>query len=207
MGLWHVFTGIAARPLSTLRWLQGDDRAGWKGLWMLLLVIGAYTLILGIFILRGYPAVAPSILNLSVESQYSVQIWYQGPLFLASTALVAGLLLLLSRARKKSARFSTLFARVSFSTALPFALTTMLVELSLALLLLLNVLAPDEVLRWLTADGLWFASLYQAAGILWLVVLMVLACKVTLSVRWGAAIATGCVLTVIYALPVALFIR
>ena len=207
MGFWHVVTGIAARPRSTLRRLQGDDKAGWKGLWILLLVIGAYTLILGIFILRGYPAVAPSILNVSVESQYSVQIWYQGPLFLASTALVAGLLLLLSRARKKSARFSTLFARVSFSTALPFALTTMLVELSLALLLLLNILAPDEVLRWLTADGLWFASLYQAAGILWLVVLMVLATKVTLSVRWGAAIATGCVLTVVYALPVALLIR
>ena len=161
LSFWQVFAGVVARPRFTLRALQNDEKAGLKGLWILLLVIGAYTLILSIFILRHYPAANPSVLPLSVSQQYRVQIFYQGPLFLASTLLISGLLRWLAKARGQTPSRSALFARVSFATTVPFALTTMLVELVIAFLVLVRAFTPLEALGWLAGDGLWFAYAYQ----------------------------------------------
>ncbi len=174
---------------------------------MLLLVLGTYILILGILILRAYPAAAPSILPLTVEQQYQVQIWYQGPLFLMSTLLLTGVLMWFATAKGRTVDFGTLFARVSFSTTAPFALTTMLVELVIALLVLVRAFQPQEVLGWFAGDGLWFATLYQLAGIAWLVGLLVITAKVSASVRWGVGVLLGVLLSAIYAVPIALFIR
>lgn len=143
---WQVFVGVVAKPLSTIRDLQDDEKAGLKGLWTLLLVLGTYTLILGIFILHAYPAASPSILPLTVNQQYQVQIWYQGPLFLVSTLLLTGLLMWLAKLNRRTVSFGSVFARVSFATTVPFALTTMLVELVIALLVLVRALEPQEVL-------------------------------------------------------------
>jgi|GEM_PF-2189426 len=204
---WQVVTGVVARPLSTFRHLQDDEKAGLKGLWILLLILAVYTLVLGIFILRGYPAAAPSILPLSVDQQYSVQIFYQGPLFLGSTFLLTGLLLWLAKANRRTVGFGALFARVSFATTVPFALTTMLVELVIALLVLVRAFTPQEALGWLSGDGQWFANAYQLGGILWLVALLVIVAKVSTSVRWGVAIVLGVLLSAVYAMPIALLIR
>jgi hypothetical protein len=207
LSFWQVATGVVARPLSTFRHLQDDEKAGLKGLWILLLVLGVYTLVLGIFIVRDYPAAAPSILPLSVDQQYRVQILYQGPLFLASTLLLTGLLLWLAKANRREVNFGALFARVSFATTVPFALTTMLVELVIALLVLARAFTPQETLGWLSGDGLWFANAYQLGGILWLVGLLVIVAKASTSVRWGVSILLGFLLSAVYAVPIALFTR
>ena len=59
---------------------------------LLLLITFVYALILAIFIAQDYLAAVPSALPLSVEEQYRVQIWYQGPLFLVTTALTGAVL-------------------------------------------------------------------------------------------------------------------
>lgn len=54
---------------------------------------------------------------------------------------------------------------------------------------------------------MWFANTYQLGGILWLVGLLVIAAKMSASVRWGVGISLGLFLSAVYALPIALFIR
>lgn len=103
--------------------------------------------------------------------------------------------------------FGTLFARVSFATTVPFALTTMLVELGIALLELAGILQPLPTLTWLSGDGLWFATIYQMGGIIWLIGLLIIATKVSLPVRWWLGIVLGVALSAVYATPIALFIR
>lgn len=69
---------------------------------LLLSITLVHTFIVAIFILQGYPAAAPSVLPLTVEEQYPVQIWYQGPLFFATTALTAGGPVLAGRLLRRS---------------------------------------------------------------------------------------------------------
>jgi hypothetical protein len=207
LSFWQVFAGVVVRPLPTFRSLQSDEKAWLNGLGVLLLVIGVYTLILGLFILRDYPAAAPSILPLAVDQQYLFQIWYQAPLFPASTFLLTLLLMWFSKLNRQSVSIGTAFARVSFATTVPFALTTMLVELAIAFLVLVRAFTPQDALGWLGGDGLWFANAYQLGGISWLVALLVIAVKVSASVRWVAAILLGVLLAAVYAVPIALLIR
>jgi hypothetical protein len=112
-----------------------------------------YTLVLAIFIARDYPAAAPSVLPLSVEEQYPVQIWYQGPLFFATTALAATVLVLAGRVAGQSPDLRLAFARVAFASVVPFFFTTLLIEFTLALALLVGLVQPDAVLNWLLGSG------------------------------------------------------
>ena len=77
--------------------METDPHAARDGAVVLLAVCVVYTLILLIFLGRGYPAAARSVLGLPPEDQYVAQIWYQGPLFFSTTAITAALLVLLSR--------------------------------------------------------------------------------------------------------------
>lgn len=204
---WQTFLGVVFRPFSTFQRLQEDERAIQKGLLMLLLVLAVYTLILVIFIKRNYPAMAPSILPVAAEDQYRFQVWYQGPLFLVATVILTGILVFLSRVRGLTGSFAGIFAQVSFATTVPFALTTMLVELVIALLVLAGLLEPEEILGWLTGDGAWFANIYQFAGVLWIVGLLAVAAKLVVGVRWWLSIILGVLLAIIYGVPIGLFIR
>ena len=134
---WTTFVETARRPWSTLLGLQTDERAVRKGLLALLAVTLVYTVILAIFILRDYPAMAASVLPLSPDEQYRYQIWYQGPLFLLATVLIAAVLTGLTSLLRGEADFGLAFARLSLASAVPFALTTMIVEVVIALLVLL----------------------------------------------------------------------
>jgi hypothetical protein len=132
---WQTFLGVAMRPRSTLARLEKVKGAVLQGVLALLLVTAAYTLILLIFILRGYPAAASSVLRLALTDQYKFQVRYQGPLFIVATWVIAALLVLISHVKGHAEHFGIAFARVSFATVVPFACTTMLIELGLALLL------------------------------------------------------------------------
>ena len=136
MPLWQTFAGVVLKPLSTLQRLGEDERPALKEWLALLLVLATYTLLLVVFVLRDYPALAPSILPIEVEDLYRYQVWYQGPLFIVATLVLAGLLMLLARGQGQAGSFAVQFARVSFATTVPFALTTMAVGLVIAILVL-----------------------------------------------------------------------
>ena len=133
---WGLWLAVVVRPVRGLEAVGRSATPLRFGLAALALVLGIYTAILGVFLARDYPAVAESILPLTVEQQYAYQIWYQGPLFLAMTVALAGILWLLTRRSTQPTSPAGLFAQVSFATSIPFALTTMLVELVIAILVL-----------------------------------------------------------------------
>jgi hypothetical protein len=206
-GFWPTFWGMTLRPWQTLGELAHDPAAFRKGVLLLLLITLVYTVILRIFIAREYPAAAPSVLPLAVEEQYPVQIWYQGPLFFAASALAAGLLVLAGRLLGRSPGFGLAFARVSYASVIPFFFTTMLVELALALALLVGVVQPDAALNWLLGPGAWFPAAYQLVSVVWIAAFFVMAAWRTLERGWIAGLVGGLLALVMYALPVAFFIR
>jgi hypothetical protein len=206
-GFWSTFWGMTIHPRSTLGELAQDPLALTKGLVLLLLITLVYTLVLAIFIARDYPAAAPSVLPLSVEEQYPIQIWYQGPLFFAATTLAAGALVLAGRLLGGSPDLRLAFARITFASVIPFFFTTMLIEFSLALALLAGLVQPDAVLNWLLGSGAWFPATYQLIAIVWIIVLFVLVAQHTLQRGWVASLLGGLLAVIVYALPVALFIR
>lgn len=195
------------RPRSTLARLEKEKGAVLQGVLALLLVTAVYTLILLTFILRGYPAAAPSVLPLALTEQYKYQVWYQGPLFLVATCVVAGLLLLIPRVRGSGEKFGIVFARISFATVVPFACTTMLIELGLALLLAVGVLEPKATVSWLSGAGSWFANGYQLVALVWIFALLTLTVRLTAQTKWWMSLALGLLLLVVYGLPIGLFIR
>ena len=199
--------GIVTSPRMTLDGLASDAYALAKGVAVLSVVSAVYVAILLAFIGRGYPAAAPSILPIAADEQYAIQVWYQVPLFFGATAVTAGVLVLLSRAAGRPAPGGLAFARVSLATAVPFGLTTMIVESVLAIVLLLGAVAPRDALDWLTGRGAWFATLYQVVGLAWLVALLALSVSVT--TRWGASrcLLGTAMLALVYGAPVALLIR
>jgi hypothetical protein len=204
---WQTFVGVIIQPFSTFQRLQNDNRAALKGLLALLLVLATYTLILVIFIVHDYPAMAPSILPIAVEDLYRYQVWYQGPLFIVATLILAGILMWLGRVKGQTASFAVTFAQVSFATTVPFALTTMAVELVIAILVAARVCQPQEVLGWLAGSGALFANVYQFAGVLWIIGLLAITAKLSVGVRWWVGIILGVVLAIIYGVPIGLFIR
>jgi hypothetical protein len=206
-GFWGHWLAVVLRPVRGLEAVGAAARPLRLGMAALALVLGTYTLILLMFLLRDFPAAAESILPLTVEEQYAYQIWYQGPLFVAMTVALAGLLRLLTRRRTQPTSPAGLFAQVSFATTIPFALTTMLVELVIALLVLPGWITPDATLDWLTGSGAWFATIYQLAGILWVVALLTVTARLATGARWHASLGIGLGLSVLYGLPIGLFIR
>jgi hypothetical protein len=204
---WRAFRGTVTRPRGTFEDLAADPHAARDGALVLLVVCLVYTLILATFLARGYPAAAPSALGLAPEDQYRAQVWFQGPLFFATTAVTAAVLFVLSRAADGRAGFGVAFGRISLATAVPFACTTMVVEAAAALLLATGVLAPAGLLDWLTGPGSWFALLYQLVGLAWLAALVLVATRATLGRSWLVSAPAGLLLLVVYALPVALLIR
>lgn len=204
---WRAFRGTVTRPGQTFADLATDPHAARDGGAILLGVCLGYTLILLTFLAVGYPAAARSILGLAPEDQYAVQIWYQAPLFFATTAVTAAVLGLMAGAAGRPTGFGLAFARIALATAVPFACTTMIVEAAAALGLALGVLAPAELLRWLTGPGAWFALLYQAVGLVWLVALVLIATRTTLGRGWSVSAPAGLALVVVYVFPVALLIR
>lgn len=207
LNFWQTFIGVVVKPVSTFRQIEEDDQVVLKGLLALLLVLAVYTVILIIFIQCNYPAMAPSILPIAVEDLYQYQVWYQGPLFLVATLILTGVLMLLARIKGQAGSFAVVFARVSFATTVPFALTTMLVEMVIALLVWAGLFQPQEVLGWLTGAGAWFANTYQIIGIVWVVGLLALTTKLSVGVRWWLSVVLGVLLAIIYGMPIGLFIR
>jgi hypothetical protein len=206
-GFWQTFWGMTIRPGHTMREVSRDPVALQNAFLLLALIIGVYTLILAIFISEDYPAAAPSILPLSVKEQYPAQIWYQGPLFVLSTVLTAGVLVLAGRSQGELPSFRITFTRVTYASIVPFFFTTMLIELVIALLLLLGLAQPEPVLSWLLGPGAWFPAAYQLVAMLWIVVLFVMAAWHTLKRNWPGAVLGGLLALAVYSLPVALLIR
>lgn len=60
---WQTFRDTVVRPAVAFRQLEDDPRALGKGLGVLLFISAIYTLILAVFIARGYPAAFPSALS------------------------------------------------------------------------------------------------------------------------------------------------
>ena len=205
--MWRALCGTIVNPLRTFAELERDSHAARYGALVLLGVSLVYTAILAIFISKGYPAAGRSILGLPVERQYVAQIWYQAPLFFASTALIAALLAVASRLASNSLAFGTAFGRLGLATAVPFALSTMLVESTVAALMGFGVLRPLATLQCLQGPGAWFAALYQGIGLVWLVALVVVAVRTSGLRSWWVSAPVGLLLVVVYGLPIALFIR
>lgn len=109
-----------------------------------------------------------------IGAQYQLQIWYQAPLFFATTALTAAVLMVLDSRAKHRTTFWVAFGRIALATAVPFAFTTMLVEVVVASLMLAGVIEPMLTWHWLMGDGSRFAAFYQSVGLAWLLGLMVL---------------------------------
>jgi hypothetical protein len=198
---------MTLRPWRTLGALANDRRAFLKSLLLLLLIIAVYTFILIAFMISDYPAAAPSALPLTVEEQYPVQVWYQGPLFLVTTALPAGVLVLAARLLGGATSFRLAYARMAYVSVIPFFFTTMVVELVIAVLLLAGAVQPAATMSWLTGAGSWFPLIYQLVSILWIAALFVTAARQTVGRGWLAALAVGLLALALYALPVALLIR
>jgi hypothetical protein len=98
-------------------------------------------------------------------------------------------------------------ARVAYASVIPFFFTTMLVELALALLLLVDVVQPDAVLTWLLGPGSWFPTTYQLISIVWIAALFLMVAWQTLERGWLGGLLGGLLALGVYAVPVALFIR
>lgn len=208
LGFRRLWWSVVARPVEGLASARHSGAPLRTGLAALALVLGTYTLILLVFLLRDYPAAAPSVLPLTVEEQYAYQIWYQGPLFLAMTAALAWLLAGVSdRTGSEAAGFPGVFAQVSLATTVPFALTTMLVEAVVAVLVLVGLVTPDEALGRLTGEGAGFAAAYQLAGVLWVVALLAVVARLATGARWHLAAVLGLLLAAAYGLPIGLLIR
>ncbi len=205
--VWGLWLGVLRRPVPGLEAVGRSATPLRVGLAALALVLGTYTVILLVFLARDFPAAAESVLPLSVEEQYAYQIWYQGPLFVAMTVVLTGLLRLLTRSRAQSTSPAGLFAQVSFATTIPFALTTMLVESVIALLVLPRWISPDATLDWLSGSGAWFATIYQLAGVLWVLALLSVTARLATGAKWAASLGIGLGLAVVYGLPIGLFIR
>ena len=205
--VWEVLAGTVLSPARTFGDLDGDAHPARYGTLALLAVSAVYTVILAVFLLRGYPPAATSALGLSVDRQYAAQIWYQVPLFFSSTALTAAALVLIVRLAGRHVAFAVAFGRVSLGTAVPFALTTMLVEAVIAALLAVGALRPLPTLHWLTGSGVWFATLYQSVGLVWLAALVVVAIRVSGIGRWWLSALAAVPLLVLHGLPVGLLIR
>ena len=103
--------------------------------------------------------------------------------------------------------FGVAFGRISFAMTLPFALTTMLIEAALAILLVLGVVQPRPVIDWLTGEGGWFPLAYQLVAMIWIAVLLVLAVRASIARGWLTVASLSIVIALVYALPVGLFIR
>ena len=204
---WRAFCGTVARPGRTFAGLADDPHAGRSGALVLLAVCAVYTLVLLAFLARGYPAAARSALGLAPGNQYGVQSWYQAPLFFATTAVASSVLALLSRASGRPAGLGLAFGRVSLATAVPFAVTTMVVEAAAALLVAAGLVAPANLMSWLAGPGAWFAVLYQAIGLVWLGALVLVATRTTLGRGWLGSASASLMLLVVYGTPVALLIR
>lgn len=204
---WQTFLGMVVRPRTTMMRLEKEKGAILQGILALVLVILVYTLILLIFILRGYPAAAHSLLPLALADQYKFQVWYQGLLFFVATLVVAALLVLISRVKGHVEHFSVAFVHISFATVVPFACTTMLIELCLALLLAVGVLEPKATVSWLSGAGNWLAITYQLLALVWIFALLALTVRITIQTTWWMSLALGLLLLVVYGLPIALFIR
>jgi hypothetical protein len=202
-----VFLGTVVRPVATLRALDADPHAGRHGALVLVGVSAAYTVILSVFLVTGYPAAARSVLGMLPERQYLAQVWYQAPLFFLTTAATAGALVLFMRLFGQRTAYRTAFGRIALATAIPFALTTMLIEAIVAALLALGVLDPLETLRWLLGSGAWFAALYQLVGLVWLVALVLVSVRVSGAPGWSSTVLVTVSLIALYALPIGLLIR
>jgi hypothetical protein len=163
--------------------------------------------VLGLFLLADYPAAAPSVLPLSADEQYRVQIWYQAPLFVFNTLIAAWVLVALARAAKGQATFRNALVGLLFASTVPFLFTMLLVELACAILLLAGAVEPAPLLDWLKGDGVWFASTYQAIGYAWVAVLFCISAKRTASLNWPPGIAIGLATLAVYSIPIALLIR
>jgi hypothetical protein len=83
----------------------------------------------------------------------------------------------------------------------------MLVELVIALLVLPGWITPDATLDWLAGSGAWFATVYQLAGILWVVALLAVTARLATGAKWYTSVGAGLGLAVLYGLPIGLFIR
>jgi len=206
-GFWRTFGAMIVQPRRAVAALENDSHALRKGMWALLFVLGGYTLILAIFIMRDYPAASPAVLPVSVDELYRWEIWYQGPVFFFTTMATAGLLVLCARAVGVTADYFLAFARISFASTVPFALTVMFVEAIVALLVLFNLVQPMPTLDWLKGDGSWFANTYQIISVVWVITLFVIVTRQTIKRNWGIVILVSILAIVFYAVPVALFIR
>ncbi len=204
---WGLWLGVLRRPVHGLEAVGRSATPLRLGLAALALVRGTYTLILLVFLARDFPAAAESVLPLTVEEQYAYQIWYQGPLFVTMTLVLAGLLRLLTRRKEHPTSPAGLFAQVSFATTIPFALTTMLVESVIALLVIPGWIRPEATLDWLSGPGAWFATIYQLAGVLWVVTLLSVTARLAMGAKWYTSVGIGLALAVVYGLPIGLFIR
>ncbi|HYN32410.1 MAG TPA: hypothetical protein VES40_07280, partial [Ilumatobacteraceae bacterium] len=148
-----------------------------------------------------------SALALPTERQYPVQVWYQAPLFFASTALIAALLLLAARATGTRLGFALSFGLLALATAVPFGCTTMVAEVAVAALMLFGFLEASATWQWLMGPGSWFATAYQLIGAVWLVALVFGAVRASGQRRWWAASPLTLLLVLVYAVPIGLFVR
>ncbi len=205
--VWRTILGTIVRPKKALAELERQQRPALPGMVALLGVSAVYTFILIAFIAKDYPPASASALALPAERQYPVQVWYQAPLFFASTALIAGLLVLAARATGTRLGFGLSFGRLALATAVPFGCTTMLVEVVVAVLVLLGLIEPSAIWNWLMGPGSWFATTYQLVGVVWLVALVFVAVRASGHRRWWAAGLVTLLLVAVYALPIGLFIR
>lgn len=206
-GLWAMIRDVVVRPSRAFAELPSTTDAAKLGLQALLVIGGAYTVVLGVFIAVGWSAVAPSALPVALDDQYRLQILYQVPLYLLATVASATALMTVLRATGRRTDMRTAFAAVAFASVVPFLWTTLVVELVLAFGLAVGAFEVDAARGWLLEDGTWFTTAYQLVAAIWAVTLFVIAARRVARAGWPTAFGAAVAALVIYVIPVALLIR
>jgi len=206
LGFRTVFIGTVMRPWSALKKLELDPDGPKKGAALLLFVVLVYSLIVGIFLIKGHSAMEPSVLPIPVEKHYAYQIWYQGPLFFLDTLAAAGFLTIGARLSGRRTGYGAAFARLCFASATPMVFTVMLVELALSLLILTETVGRQAILNWFSGRGAWFMISYQAIGVAWIAALFLIV-GIQTAKKKGLGLILGAATLAVYALPIALVIR
>lgn len=199
--------GTVIRPGRTFAALQDDPRRVAKGLAAMLFVGGLYTITVAMLAAGGAVITAPAVLVLSPENYYFFEMFFACPVFLLGWIMAAGFARLVSGAKPDRGSFEGLLAALGFALSVP-CFVTWVTETVFAVLLLLGM-SQKEFMDLTAQPGFWqiFGIAYQLVAVLWMLVLAVVAVRVSQKTGGLRAVLIGFLTTVLFMAMMLVFIR
>lgn len=204
---WRYLGGTIIKPRATFRTLLADPKQVSKSFKAVLFIGILYTITVAGFAVSGALISAPAFINLPPENYYFWEMFFAAPVGFMAWIVAAGFGHLLSRWGKGTGTFEGTLAALGFAVAVP-QLVTWIPETVLAIFLLLGT-KQEEFMERTAQPGFWqtFVIAYQAAAILWLLVLVITAVIVSQKMRWRRTLLVGLLTTVIFMAVMFIFIR